>query len=233
MRLRLFFLLLFVFVFSSLNAQTSPDSTTVFKKHALQFRLYNILSLSSFKGKMLSYKYHFNDQNALRIGISASVQGWTEDETNSSSSPDTAFQNEEQSTNGYNGTEVIIEYLKYFNVQKELKMFLGTGPRAFINYRVKDTQKPKNNEYHSYDTYYLQSEFQIGLSASYGVEWFFRKNMSLHAEYGLNISYFFTDYRRTRIYARPEGNTENKSSETRKGIKLDSRGATLGLSIYF
>ena len=46
----------------------------------------------------------------------------------------------------------------------------------------------------SYTRKFQNEHLQFGLNAGVGVEWFYLKYMSLHAEYGLNLAYFFDTY---------------------------------------
>jgi hypothetical protein len=69
MKVRLATLVLLGFLFSLATAQTGADSTRIFKPNSFQFRVYNFISLSSFKGSLISYKYHPSDKTAYRVGV--------------------------------------------------------------------------------------------------------------------------------------------------------------------
>ncbi len=233
MRVRLLVLFVFLGFLSFANAQTQTDSLKIFKKHSLQFRTYNLLSLSSFKGSLVSYKFHTTDDHAYRIGVSARARKTDEQKIRDSfRSTDTSMLDQD-----INGNEIffelILEYLTYFNPKDDLKMFLGFGPRLYLNINNFDT----DDVTFSGNSYVKENKFdryKFGLTFSYGLEWFFRKNMSLHAEYGFNISYIYEENNFTRINdydSNPNG--LDKSSEKRTGFEFDDANTLLGISLYF
>ena len=231
------FLYLFILAFFLTlgNVYSQEDSTRIFKTNSIQFRMQNLLSLSSFKGALISYKYHTNDQNAFRFGINLYVRKWVEDETDEYFRSDTTFYNQKRDHNNMQ-IELIAEYLRYINPTDKIKMFFGIGPRAAFTINNFDTDEASSSDNvgHSYTQKYNNDHYEFGLTASYGLEWMFMQNMSLHAEYGFNISYFYDYYARTykRENITPPDTIDNISEE-RTGFVFDDAGALLGISIYF
>lgn len=224
--------LIFLFLLTSM-VYSQVDSLRIFKTHSVQFRTSNLLSLSSFKGSFLSYKYHPNDDHAYRFGISLNGRESVEDEKiDNYQYSDTSLFDQTRNTN-YLIIDIMVEYLKYFRLKEELKMYFGLGPRVNLTINDYDTDKV---QYEGYSFYKEQKNdrYRFGLTFSYGLEWFFRKNMSLHAEYGFTFSYLYEEYSNWRIY--PHDNDPDgfiKNTEVRKGFELDDTGALLGLSLYF
>ena len=70
MKTNLFVFLLLAILFSGSFAQGKADTLKVFKTNSLQFRVYDFISLSSFKGALISYKNHCSDDKALRFAVS-------------------------------------------------------------------------------------------------------------------------------------------------------------------
>jgi len=226
-------IILFCTFISLTNAQTLTDSSKTFKSHSLQFRVYNFLSLSYFKGTLLSYKYHSSSKNAFRVGMSVNIKKWQEQELEDYSVVDTTLLNHDRDHNNMY-IEIMVEYLRYLNLERDFKIFLGIGPRINFNINNFDTENISISGYTDYTKKYIDDRYQIGLTLSYGLEWFFRKNMSLHAEYGFNISYFYEKYKNIWIRAYQEDpNRLNVHEEKRKGIQFDDTGGLFGLSIYF
>ena len=225
--------LIFLFLFTTI-VYSQADSSRVFKTHSVQFRTSNLLSLSSFKGSFISYKYHPSDDHAYRLGISLNGQKYDEAEkANNYQYSDTSFFDQTKNNN-YFGIEIMVEYLKYFRSKEELKMYFGLGPRVNLRINDYDTDKVQYDDYNSFYKEQKDDRYRLGLTFSYGLEWFFRKNMSLHAEYGFTFSYLYEEYSRWIIY--PHDNDPDgfiKNSEVRKGFEIDDTGALLGLSLYF
>ena len=224
--------LIFLFLLTTI-AYSQVDSSRVFKTHSVQFKTSSLLSLSSFKGSFLSYKFHPSDDHAYRLGISLNGQKYDEDEKIDNYQYSDTSLIDQTRNNNYFGIEIMVEYLKYFRSKEELKMYFGLGPRINIRINNYDTDKV---QYEGYSFYKEQKDdrYRFGLTFSYGLEWFFRKNMSLHAEYGFTFSYLYEEYSNWRIIPRdnnPDGFIKN--SEVRKGFEIDDTGALLGLSLYF
>ncbi|MFC2088283.1 hypothetical protein ACFLSX_01655 [Calditrichota bacterium] len=234
MKMKVIFIFLLAILFTISNAQTQSDSTKIFRTNSLQFRVYNFISLSSFKGALLSYKYHSSDQNAFRFAVSIKARKWEEDESRDFFYYDTTLFNQNRDHKDL-AIEIIAQYLKYFNPKDEIILFFGIGPRAAFNIRAADNiDVTASGDRYNYYTKNNDERYQLGLTASFGLEWFFRKNMSLHAEYGVNAHYFYEELARTRIIADtdyPFAGEENSNKRT--GFELGQTGALLGLSIYF
>ncbi len=114
-------------------------------------------------------------------------------------------------------------------------MYFGMGPRIALNIDNFDTD---DISFLGAETSYVKKSvndrYQIGLTFSYGVELFFRKNFSLHAEYGFNISYFYQESTRIRIteYSGNPTRTDDYTMQS-SGFEFDDTSALLGLSVYF
>lgn len=223
-----------IVLFSFANAQTVDDSSRIFKSNSLQFRVYDFVSLGSFRGVLLSYKYHSSDVNAYRFGLSVKAKKWEENQTRDFVYFDTTlFDQNRDHTDMV--IEIIAQYLKYFNPQGEIKLFFGIGPRILFDINAIDNNdvNASGNRYN----YYTKNDFeryQFGITVSFGLEWFFRKNMSLHAEYGLNTHYFYEKRTRTRIIIDDDYPNANEKDYLKKtGFELSQLGALLGLSVYF
>jgi hypothetical protein len=231
MRITVLFFYLFLFIFTMGFAQT--DSTRVFKTHALQFRSSGLLSLSSFKGSFISYKYHPKDDHAFRFGISLNGDKSKENQKRDNyRNADTSFLDLDRNYNEF-FIECTVEYLKYFNLENELKMFFGIGPRLYIRTYNYNADKIRSKDYY-YQKEYRNDQYKAGFTFSYGLEWLFKDNMSLHAEYGINVSYIYEKYNNTQIYPYDDGpDGFVKDSNESNGFEIDDTGGLLGLSLYF
>ncbi len=229
---RLFILAMLGFFVSTATAQT--DSIRVFKDHALQLGVRGLFEFNSFKGGLISYKYHTSDKTAYRIGISARGNNLNVVEDNKYFRSDTLSLDHEQNRDLIS-LGITAEYLHYFNPADDLKMFFGVGPRLAANIGESDTERVTVGG--SGISYTQDSEnisYQIGLTLNYGLEWFFRHNMSLHAEYGFRIYYLYDKDKSTRIRViEDQDDYVDKFSRTQKGIIFGDTNVLIGLSLYF
>jgi hypothetical protein len=234
MKVRLATLVLLGFLFSLATAQTGADSTRIFKPNSFQFRVYNFISLSSFKGSLISYKYHPSDKTAYRVGVGVRAAKWKEEVSEDRIYTDTTLFDQDLNRSDVT-ISLMLEYLKYFNIRGDIKIFTGAGP--LVSYDIDHSNTADvtvvGDDYNYYEKYNYD-HFEFGLTFSYGLEWFFRKNMSLHAEYGFNLTYFHEKFIRNRVYSYP-GDIIRLDNQTEKqnGFRLSDRGALLGLSVYF
>ena len=237
MKVRLATLVLLGFLFSLATAQTGADSTRIFKPNSFQFRVYNFISLSSFKGTMLSYKYHRSDKTAYRVGIGVGAEKWKEENSRDDNyyADTTTFMFDADLDMESIRIDLVVEYLRYFNVHDDIKIFAGSGPLVSFDI-LHQNSKDFSSSGAAYQYVYKnhKDQYAFGLSFSYGLEWFFRKNMSLHAEYGFDLAYFLDKYTRTE-YTIDTDDTVRRvdNSEKRYGIAFDDRGVLFGLSVYF
>ena len=228
MKTKLIILLYVVVIFSLSNAQENADTLKVFKTNSLQFRVYDFISLSSFKGALLSYKYHCSDEKAFRFGVSVRIDSWGEDETRNMFYTDTSLLNQKRD-HIYTNIQFIAQFLKYLNLKDEIKLFYGIGPYLSLNLNDFDTDEVvTSGNVNVYDKKRKNENYQFGLMGSIGLEWFFKNNMSLNA-------YYFYENRQTlRVY---EHSQDPDRIEDRKvesdGWGIDDVGALLGLSVYF
>lgn len=223
-------IILILLVTIALSDQSEQDSARVFKSHSIQFRVQDCFSLSSFKGGLISYKYHFNDRNALRIGVDNNIDLRELEEDNDVYMMDTSHY-EVFSENRDINISFTIEYLKYFNPEDEIKLFLGGGLKTAYS-RDKEEYDDDSDINSNYHNRYITA-LRTGLTFSYGLEWKFRKNMALHAEYGHDIFWVFYKSKREHHVNPDETDHKDIRTEIQKGIDFYSTGVLLGLSVYF
>jgi hypothetical protein len=166
------------------------------------------------------------------VGIG--VSKWQEDNSQKSFYSDTLFLDYTQDRTDLNIT-FLLEYLRYFRIHRDIKLFLGIGPR--LDFDVNNAETGDISILSGtapYPKKTIDERYLFGLSFSYGVEWFFKKNMSLHAEYGFYVSYFYDKLERERATVARNGiEYSDFTLDKNKGVILDDSGALLGLSVYF
>jgi len=221
-----------------LFSQDTSDSikVNVFKEFSLQFRV-RFLELSSFQGSLISFKYHFNDNFAIRSGIGFSMS------TNDSEKErelydyggDTLFTKIKADEENYS-ISVPIQFLYYFNPQNEIKFFVGLGPYFSFSTeeRIENDLSEPNDKYYANLRNSESKNYFLGISAVYGVEWFFTDKMSLTGEYGFRFGYYYGEGTSsvTREYPDDIVYIEHTKSKG-DGWRFISNLVLFGLSVYF
>lgn len=143
---------------------------------------------------MLSYKFHYSDSWALRLGLGIEAEeGETERDSRYFSEIDTILGDKKRTTE-YSLFILQSQFLYYFNANSDIKTFIGTGP--YLTYSNRIAEDEENNltliREARKTAQTKQREFRAGLSCVYGMEWLFRKNMSVTAEYGFLIYYQYS-----------------------------------------
>lgn len=233
----LLYLVIFIF-FTNAFSQAKTDSTNsnIFHKHSLQFRVSSYFNLSSFKGSLLSYKYHFSDNHAFRLGLDLDSKTDEYDDNNDFYGNDTSNFGKTISQ-AYYDLFIVGEYLFYVNPSKDVKLFVGIGPQLKLYKSRQKTDKIFHSDTSASYSYDKESERKIsefGISAVYGMEWFFRSNMSLHAEYSFSMAYSIIskDSHRVSVSRFYDHDAITKTSYDDKGYIFRSNSVRFGLSIY-
>jgi hypothetical protein len=157
-------------------ASAAADSTAdgqLLRGFALQFGVTGgsatLPSLTSGLGTLISGTYHFDPVNALRFGLSANFSETTYQ-----------FVDGSQSGSSTSSASATLDGLRYLNPDNPIKIYCGVGATAGLStsgWPVPILVPPYN--------------WNVGVRGCLGTEWFFAKNMSLWAEYGVSLGYAF------------------------------------------
>lgn len=191
---------------------------------ALQFQVGENFSLSAFEGFGISTKRHYSDNSAVRYGVF--LNGSIEKTDFGYSGSRTDNQNLEMES--VNLTAV---YLYYPNPENIIKFFYGAGPSITYSHRKNIYEQKLNGELvRTLERDETRSnQFGVGLQCVLGVEWFFSRNLSLHAEYSMDMEY---GNEKTETTSLTEGASLNETTTNKDYFHLNQGGVTLGLSIY-
>ena len=207
-----FFLLLLAIPFTVIKAQQADTTSSLAEgNYALQFQISEHFNIGSFRGSALSYKRHYADSKAHRIGLSFSNHNrW--DRFDRDNSFDGSNQNEESAWSVSLGASYT--WMRYTNPDEDVKFYYGYGPGINFSSYTRDQNG---------------SSYRLSVGASgiayAGVEWFFQRSMSLHAEYGASLR---ISRRRTKVT-----NENNRRHTHDTLISLGGNGVQFGISAYF
>ena len=212
--------------FSSYQLFGQSDTTKAqFKKYAVQFQISSSFTLRSFQGALISFKRNLSNKTALRIGIDLrSNFGNTKEEGYLSTNDSTV---RDRKIDRHDIDVGLISQFIFDFTKDNISVFVGGGP--LINY-----SHSKNNENYRIplenESKYSAEAWNVGFSFPIGVEWYFRNNMSLSAEYGLLVYYQFQKEER-KIYT-SDSDFLYDSYDT-KMFYITPSNVLFGLSIYF
>lgn len=235
----IFFLLVICCCSGSAFAQDSTVSKDFrFKSHSIQFQINDMFRISDFQGSLISYKYHFNNNLAIRFGLGFSTNTSDGDDYRENLVTDTTGSSFYGQSNNMDKSSIDIilksQFLYYFNPNQNVKLYAGLGPYFTSTIRDNDyriTQYDDNSENLEIQKN-DQDYFKAGLSASYGLEWFFTEDISLLAEYGF-LYYYYERITKTRINETRQLQETNYRKTKEDGWIFDTSVVKLGLSIYF
>jgi len=219
-------ILLALFFVNSTLAQPSADSlkntSFEFGKSSLQFGLGSYFTIGSYKGTIFSGKYHFSNKVALRTGISLTAYNDDQNINSEYRDNDSLFSSINSERNDVQlSFESLVLY--YLNPQAEIKFYFGLGPYFSYSYDERVSDEGINST--PFRKVTLDKTIAFGLSTAYGIEWFFKKDMSLIADYGFKVRYFERKRQIEDLF------TEKTTKNT--GYSFGQNYVKAGISIYF
>jgi hypothetical protein len=205
--------LIILFIISTAGYAQSTENELQLSENsrALQFGISENFTLSSFQGSVFSYKWHTAADRANRISLSLSSEVFDQSGVNS----------DLESHSRINlALAINLSRIHYTNPENDIKFYFGYGPGIDVLYR---SEKTRNRQ--------LRFERQqAGLGVSFnglgGIEWFFHRSMSLHAEYRGSLRYVHQRDRREIDFQPADGANINR-------VQLGGDGVRFGLSVYF
>jgi opacity protein-like surface antigen len=216
-------ILTLLFLYFASSALFAQDSTSLAGKYALQFQISQNFTLSNFLGSVISGKYHFTNNSAIRLGVTFSSSmdndGQNIDYQNSTNS---ASYMAEQNGKSF---DITAQYLVYPEVNKKILFYWGAGPRVAYTYSNNKTNHSSTGSPDNYITAKTNS-WTVGVLGSAGVEWFFTSQMSILAEYGLSYVYSYSKREKT------EG-VNDRITDKNHNYSFGASIVRFGLSVYF
>lgn len=215
--------LLTVMLFAS--ALYGSDTTSLAHTWALQFRISSNFMLSSFQGSNLSAQYYLKDNRAIRMGFSL----WGD--INNSETDDINSTGENEHNQSGFSLALFSQYLIYSKQAKNICPYFGIGPNLSFSASYAKVLIDSNRMS-------LSKKFNtsLGIVASIGGEVYVCKSISLCAEYGTKINYYYsktnlTDKTRTNI--NDSWGIQSQDISTGQGLRLGYESVLFGVSIHF
>jgi hypothetical protein len=208
----------------SVNAQ---DTTSLSGKFALQFQVSQNLTLGSFLGSVISGKYHLTDETAIRVGLGLAMRMNNQDSKEYNQSLYIVDGVQESNNQVLN---LVVQYMFTPVLTDNTRFYFGVGPKMEIGFSKASAAESgfDNGKYYYYRAGITGSTYSIGVMCSAGVEWFFAKQMSLCAEYGLVYAYSYAKSNSDNYISDHSTNEQRTYS-----YSLSGDNVRFGLSVYF
>jgi hypothetical protein len=200
----------------------SPRTSLIDGKSALLFEVVGDFDLTAFEGANLSYKHHYTDNRAYRIGVGVSLSHESRDE-------DGSVHHRTEYEVSRSSVSLTALKLYYRGVQNRGSVYWGVGPR--IGYaRDKNTYETPD-WYDDATTEYTHDRANAGVACVLGVEWFLAREFSLLAQYGTVLEYSWSKDEETRKdqVERPD----YSFNQERSTVELRADVVRFGLSLYW
>ena len=220
-----FTLFISFFIICVFQTTSNAQDKEVYKgKFALQFQIGQNFTLSSFQGSVLSGKYNFSENDAVRLGLSIGVFKSDNNTLNGISNP--------SSTTGFtqnvlsNNYGILLQYIRNNYLDNNLNFYFGGGPTFSYGVSRNETLDMQSNSIINSNNY----SKDYGISACLGIEWYFNKSMSLSAQYGIAF-----DYSEAIQNSNSADNNTQVSYSVHKstGYQINPNSVLFGLSVYF
>lgn len=205
---------------------------------ALQFQIGSNFTLNSFQGSTISFKYHLSRTSAFRAGLSIDLSS-TDGEGNSGSFISDTVSSIADQNSDMSSYMVQFRTQYIYNINPGSKFLLYTGAGPLFGYDKSQGKSETEYQYPRQAPIKSISDQKrtmgyAGISGLMGVEWFASSGISLSAEYGLDIRYFWTKQEQT------QQNLQINSSKVRNTTSIKSTGweiygnfVKFGLTVYF
>lgn len=192
--------------------EAGPNHSLQSGARALQFQITDDVNLESFSGTILSFKWQRTNRTAYRAGLSL----------NGDYSTNTRESGADELDNSRGGFDLLLNFswMNYINPQDDVKFYYGYGPQVGGGYNQRTVEDSFDEEK------VKRMMLSVGGLGYAGVEWFFQKSMSIHAEYQASVRYLHIN----QNIERDQG-SDNK--ETSRGFHLGGDGVVFGVSVYF
>jgi hypothetical protein len=226
---------------SAIRNSLKPDTW------ALEFGINPNFTLNSFQGSVLSIKRQLNSREAIQLGIGGSLNNETGDGSNQDNYADTLNVGTTLSgVNNRGSVQINLQYVYYANPDDDIIFFAGAGPTAGYSwYTHNDDYSPVlplpvdstiSVEYPS-SADQKQTSWNAGASGMIGVECFILKFLSVHAQYGISVTYnesnYIYDYSYKTLYQRKVLTTTHSNQNKYHGWQINPNSVLFGLSVYF
>ena len=218
--------------FQSLRAQTDSSATAIGGiGKGTKMAQFAIASLSRSTDFNIMAGYYLTDRIVFRIDYRPIVSLRTE--TNTRSVDDSTWSDSRvENTDNQHSLSFTAYYVNYRRGNERVSFFWGIGPRLFASYDLHESEFFNNFTGRIDYSSYRDTDWGLGLSGIFGVEWFPKDWVGLFCDYGVLLEYSW--YKRISLHSTNDPLTHDSREERRShGFFLSDRGILVGVRAYF
>lgn len=191
-------------------------------KSALIYEIVGDFDLTAFEGANLSYKHHYTDNRAYRIGLSVSLSSDNRDDD----AP--GYRWVEQNRRLYSARLTVLK-LHYQRTTERGCFYWGIGPRLGYSRDRQSRETPMWDDDVDRRTTIRQADASLLVVA--GVEWFASHQLSLLAQYGTAAGYSWRNIKTEERRATQNYVLDNSTEDS--GWSLGADAVRFALSLYW
>jgi hypothetical protein len=200
---------------------------------SLQFQIMDKFILNSFQGTIISAKYHYSSNSALRFGIGINLS-FSDDDSSPTDQNNTGTFNKNNSNSNQKGINFSGVYLFYPKPGSDINLYYGAGPFFSFSYSKSEYENStlQENSTTSSTTFIGKTNsYSAGIYGILGVEWFATKSISFLAEYSVSVYYNHSKISNSNKDSNSTNTSDNEISDNNYGCNPTS--VRFGISIYF
>ncbi|HSP86705.1 MAG TPA: hypothetical protein VLN45_01115 [Ignavibacteriaceae bacterium] len=217
--------LIFFLLFLNPTFAQDTSKTKCQLKHGIQFQMDGLINLRNFDGYTFSYRYLFNDNSGIRIGVNTSINN---EDLDILQRVDSITNHPPLYSHNYS-YRLSVQYLQSILEYYDFDLVIGGG--SFFSFGKSESKQEYVGS--SYSTKYSSKNesFGYGLDLIFGVEYKLASNIVLSGEYGITLENENSeiDYITTEIN---NGQTRIRS-EIGDRDRFSLRGSSVNLGVAF
>lgn len=207
-------------------------------------------SLLAFDDAMVAIRQQIGERTGLRLSLTFSQSGgtedWTSERRSTDTAPDTSFtqtsSGERSADTDIVDLDVDLLFIRHGRGQHALRFFYGAGPMFGYYYSEGTEASVEESEYQGRTSSgtHTSTQWSYGLRLLVGAEWFLTECVSVHAEYRAGLTFHNRDWERASVQLYepsddqdPVLRTEDLSTFESEGWTIGSHGARVGVSLFF
>lgn len=222
-----FLLFVLVFLFNQSFAQDSYNTKCKELKHGIQFQIESLIDLTNFNGYTFSYRYLFNKNYGLRIGLYTNIYN---DDFDIIQQVDSITNNPPNNSDNFN-LKVSVQYLQSIVSYNDFDLIVGGGPFFSINNTEAYSEYLNSGYLRKYT--YKNNVTGFGFDLILGVEYKLASNVVLSGEYGLTMLKETAEIEEKEVIEYETYNQVRSQSGDRDRFAIKGLGVNFGIAVFF
>jgi len=221
---------LFIVIIALFNQSFAQDSSKTNSRelrHGIQFQVTNIFNLTNFDGYTFSYRYLFNKNSGLRVGLYTYLYNEEEDITQRL---DSLTNNPPNKSDNFN-LKISVQYLHSIMSFNDFDLIIGGGPFFSINNTEAYSEYLNSGYLRKYT--YKNNVTGFGFDLILGVEYKLASNVVLSGEYGLTMLKETAEIEEKEVIEYETYDQVRSQSGNRDRFAIRGLGVNFGIAVFF